>query len=145
MSRFLFIIYLFFTTNLSCDEYFLTLRNDKVNLRLGPAFDYPIKIIYKKKYLPVLVKEKSENFRKIRDHENNSGWIHISQLSKKKAGIINVNFSYLLSKPTIYSRPNAKLEKGHLVIISKCKRNWCKVKTGKFSGWIKNKDIWGRL
>ncbi len=145
MSRFLFIIYLFFTTNLLCDEYFLTLRNDKVNLRLGPAFDYPIKIIYKKKYLPVLVKEKSENFRKIRDHENNSGWIHISQLSKKKAGIINVNFSYLLSKPTIYSRPNAKLEKGHLVIISKCKRNWCKVKTGKFSGWIKNKDIWGRL
>ena len=59
MSRFLFIIYLFFTTNLLCDEYFLTLRNDKVNLRLGPAFDYPIKIIYKKKYLPVLVKEKS--------------------------------------------------------------------------------------
>ena len=27
----------------------------------------------------------NDNFRKIRDHENNSGWIHISQLSKKKA------------------------------------------------------------
>ena len=69
------------------EEYFLTLRNDKVNLRLGPSFDYPIKIIYKKKYLPVLIKDKSENFRKIQDHENNSGWIHISQLSKKKSGI----------------------------------------------------------
>ena len=66
------------------DEYFRTLRNDKVNLRQGPSFDYPIKILYKKKFLPVLVQDRSDNFRKIRDHENNSGWIHISQLSKKK-------------------------------------------------------------
>ena len=26
----------------------LTLRNEKVNLRQGPSFDYPVKIIYKK-------------------------------------------------------------------------------------------------
>ena len=68
----------------SKDEYFLTLRNEKVNLRQGPSFDYPIKILYKKKFLPVLIQDSSDNFRKIRDHENNSGWIHISQLSKKK-------------------------------------------------------------
>ena len=66
------------------DEYFLTLRNNKVNLRQGPSFDYDIKIFYTKKYLPVLVQDKSNNFRKIRDHENNSGWIQVSQLSKKK-------------------------------------------------------------
>ena len=65
-------------------EYFLTLRNDKVNLRQGPSFEHPVKIFYKKKYLPVLIQDISGNFRKIRDHENNSGWIHISQLSKKK-------------------------------------------------------------
>ena len=70
------------------DEYFLTLRNDTVNLRQGPSFKYPIKIFYKKKFLPVLVQDESYNFRKIKDHENNSGWIHRSQLSKKKAGIV---------------------------------------------------------
>ena len=68
----------------SKDEIFQTLRNDKVNLRQGPSFDYPIKIIYKKKFLPVLIQDSSDNFRKIKDHENNSGWIHTSQLSKKK-------------------------------------------------------------
>ena len=72
----------------SKDGYFLTLRNEKVNLRQGPSFDYPIKILYKKKFLPVLIQDSSDNFRKIRDHENNSGWIHISQLSKKKAAIV---------------------------------------------------------
>ena len=29
----------------SMDEYFLTLRNDKVNLRQGPSFDYPKNIL----------------------------------------------------------------------------------------------------
>ena len=85
MLKFILIFYFIFQSLLT-EEYFLTLRNDKVNLRLGPSFDYPIKIIYKKKYLPVIVKDKSENFRKIQDHEKNSGWIHISQLTKKKSG-----------------------------------------------------------
>tara|TARA_Y100000590_G_scaffold467171_1_gene645101 strand:- start:1026 stop:1349 length:324 start_codon:yes stop_codon:yes gene_type:complete len=71
------------------EEYFMTLRNEKTNLRQGPSFKYPIKIFYKKKYLPVLIKDKSDNFRKIIDHQQNSGWIHISQLSKKKSWNIN--------------------------------------------------------
>ena len=79
-----FLCFFFFKNLLSSDEYFLTLRNDKVNLRQGPSFEYPIKLFYKKRFLPVLVQDKFENFRKIRDHENNTGWIHISQLSKKK-------------------------------------------------------------
>ena len=86
MLRIIYIfLFLFFFQNLFASEYFLTLRNDEVNLRQGPSFEYPIKLFYKKKFLPVLVQEKFENFRKIRDHENNTGWIHISQLSKKKS------------------------------------------------------------
>ena len=69
---------------LCADEYFLTLRFNNVNLRQGPSFEYPVKIFYKKKYLPVLVQDASDNFRKIKDHENNTGWIHRSQLLKKK-------------------------------------------------------------
>ena len=86
------IFFIFFLTTVSLfseEEYFLTLRNDKVNLRQGPSFEYPIKLFYKKQFLPVLVQEKFENFRKIRDHENNTGWIHISQLSKKKGSDYN--------------------------------------------------------
>ena len=29
---------------------FLTLKNNEVNLRQGPSFKYPIKLVYKKKY-----------------------------------------------------------------------------------------------
>ena len=129
----------------SNEEYFLTLRNEKVNLRQGPSFDYPVKIFYKKKYLPVLVQDKSDNFRKIRDHENNSGWIHISQLSKKKAAIVIDDNLILFSNSTMYSNPIAILKKGRLVKIKKCKENWCKIITGEFKGWIKKESLWGLL
>ena len=126
-------------------EYFRTLRNDKVNLRQGPSFDHPIKIFYKKQFLPVLVQDRSDNFRKIRDHENNTGWIHVSQLSKKKAAIVIDERLILFSGSTLYSNPIAILKKGRLVNINKCRNDWCKIKTGNFKGWVKKESLWGLL
>ena len=127
------------------ETYFLTLRNDIVNLRQGPSFDYPIKIFYKKKFLPVLVQEKYENFRKITDHENNSGWIHISQLSKKKAAITIENDQLLFSKPTIFSKPLVLIKKGRLCKVRKCQDTWCKITVNDYKGWIKKDSLWGLL
>ena len=124
---------------------FLTLKNDEVNLRLGPSFEYPIKLTYKKKYLPVIVLNKSETWRNIKDFENNSGWIHISQLSKKKSAINILDNSMLYKKPTIYSKPIAKLEIGRLVLIKRCKVEWCKITSGDFSGWVYKNSLWGKI
>jgi SH3-like domain-containing protein len=144
----LFIFCIFFITfkqSHAKDEYFMTLRHDIVNLRQGPSKDYPIKIFYKKKFLPVLIQDISYNFRKIRDHENNSGWIHISQLSKKKAAITINNNEIVFKKATIYSSPIVILEEGRLVKIIKCKVSWCKVKTSIYKGWVKKNSLWGLL
>tara|TARA_B100000941_G_scaffold124394_1_gene87911 strand:- start:276 stop:716 length:441 start_codon:yes stop_codon:yes gene_type:complete len=134
---------LFSFQNLFSEEYFLTLRNDKVNLRQGPSFEYPIKLFYKKKFLPVLVQEKFENFRKIRDHENNTGWIHVSQLSKKKAAIVIDDEAYIFSSNTIYSKPLAISKNGKLLLIKKCKKDWCKISSKNIKGWIKKESLWG--
>ena len=139
------IIFFNFENVFSNEEYFLTLRNEKVNLRQGPSFDYPVKIFYKKKFLPVLIQDRSENFRKVRDHENNTGWIHISQLSKKKAAIAIDDKLILFNSPTIYSNPLVILKKGRLLKIKKCKNEWCKVITGDFNGWVKKESLWGLL
>ena len=124
---------------------FLSLKNNEVNLRQGPSFEYPIKFIYKKKYLPVEVLDKSETWRKIKDFKNNSGWIHASQLSKKKYAICKKNNSVLYKKPTIFSKPIAKLEIGRLVLIKKCKAKWCKITSGNFNGWIYKNSLWGKI
>ena len=79
---FLILLWIFFPLNVFASDTFLSLKNNKVNVRFGPGFDYPIKFIYKKKFLPIKVIDKKENFRRIIDHKKNSGWIHISQLKK---------------------------------------------------------------
>ena len=138
-------ILFFQSISFSQDEYFRTLRFDEVNLRQGPSKEYPIKIFYKKKFLPVLIQDKSDNFRKIRDHENNSGWIHVSQLSKKKAAIVIDEELIMFKNPTIYSKPIVILKKGRLTQIIKCKEIWCKAKSDKYKGWLKKNSLWGRL
>ena len=143
------LIYLFFFTNslsfANNDFYFLSLKNNEVNLRQGPSFEYPIKLIYKKKYLPVIIIDKSETWRQIKDFKNNSGWIHISQLSKKRSAIYIIKNSVIYKKYSIYSKPIAKLEIGRLVLIKKCKVKWCKITTGGFKGWVFKSSLWGKL
>ena len=144
----IFLIYLLIILGSSTfaeENYYLTLRNDKVNLRQGPSLKYPVKLVYKKKFLPLLIQDKSGNFRKILDHENNSGWIHITQLSKKKAAINIEEKSIIFRKSSLYSKPIAVMEKGRLCLIKKCRNNWCKIKTKNYIGWVKKRNLKGRL
>ena len=139
---FLFLIS-FCTNVLGNENYYLMLKNSKVNVRMGPGLDYPVKFIYKKKNLPVKVIDKKENFRKVIDHKKNSGWIHISQL-KKVNSIIVLSSRILFKKPTFYSKPIANIERGKLLVLAKCKKNWCKVSSQNYSGWINMDNVWGK-
>ncbi len=143
------ILIIFFTASFSNvfaqeEEYFLMLKNNEVNVRYGPGFDYPIKFIYKKKYLPIKIIDKKENFRRIIDLKNNSGWIHTSQLRKNKSFILLEN-QLLFTKPTKYSKPILKISKGRLLIAKKCRKKWCKVKTDDYLGWILKENLWGKI
>jgi len=126
------------------NNYFLMLKNKKVNVRYGPDLNSPIKYIYKKKFLPVKIIDKKENFRRIIDFKNNSGWIHTSQLSKIKSFIL-LEDKILFSKPTKYSKPILKISKGRLLLVKKCKAKWCKIKTEKYIGWLQANNVWGSI
>ena len=124
------------------NDYFLSLKKDKVYVRYGPGKDYPIKYIYKKKFLPVKVIDQKDNFRKIIDHKKNSGWIHRIMLRKLNSLVI-LEEKIVFKRNSKFSKPLIKLEKGRLVIIIKCEVNWCKIETENYSGWINTKNVWG--
>ena len=124
------------------NEIFLSLKKNKVNVRYGPGFDFPVKYYYEKKNLPIKQIDQKDNFRRIIDYKKNSGWIHVSQL-KKVNSVITTKDKILFKKSTIFSEPIAKIEKGRLLIIKKCEDKWCKIRTQKFEGWIKKNNLWG--
>jgi len=143
----LFIVILFFSIffclGANSQEKFLSLKKNKVNVRYGPGFDYEVKYIYKKKNLPVKIIDIKENFRKIIDIKKNSGWIHVSQLKKTKSFITKED-KILFKKPSLFSKPIAKIQKGRLLLYKKCQKNWCKVKTANYTGWLEINNIWGK-
>ena len=95
---FIFFFLIFLTTSSSADEIFVSLKKNKVNVRYGPSFESDIKYVYKKINLPLKQIDKKENFRRIIDFKNNSGWIHISQL-KKSNSVIATKDKILFMKP----------------------------------------------
>ena len=146
MQKFL-IILIFLLINSSSviseeNDYFLSLKKDKVYVRYGPGKNYPIKYIYKKKFLTIKVIDKKDNYRRIIDHKKNSGWIHRIMLRKLNSLIV-LEEKIIFKKSSKFSKPLAKLAKGRLVIIKKCKINWCRIETGDYIGWIDTKNVWG--
>ena len=146
MKKFYFVIliFLFFSFHVSSEEIFLSLKKNKVNVRYGPSFNSPVKFVYKKINLPIKQIDKKENWRRIIDLKNNSGWIHWSQL-KPINSVIGLNTKILFRKPSNFSKPLAKIQAGRVLILQKCIDGWCKIKSDNFKGWIKTDNIWGSI
>ena len=137
------IFFLIFFNNTKAEEnYFLSLKYNKVNVRYGPGLDYPIKFVYLKKHFPVEIIDEKENFRKILDYKNNGGWVHRSQLKKNKS-LITLQEKILFKNSTKYSTPIAVINSGRLLIVKKEENKWFKVVTGNYVGWVDNEYLWG--
>ena len=146
MKKFLILIFIlnFFSLNSFSEEIFLSLKKQKVNVRYGPSLESPIKYIYKKINLPVKQIDQKENWRRIIDFKNNSGWIHWSQL-KKANSIIPLEDIILFDKPSNFSKPLARIKKGRVLVVQKYDGKWCKIKSENFKGWIKINNVWGSI
>tara|TARA_B100000963_G_C22565930_1_gene643688 strand:- start:206 stop:658 length:453 start_codon:yes stop_codon:yes gene_type:complete len=140
----LLLIFLMHPTNIFAEEIFLSLKKSKVNVRYGPSFESPIKFVYRKINLPIKQIDQKENWRRIIDFKNNSGWIHWSQL-KPVNSVIPLNNKILFKKASIFSDPIAKIQQGRVLVIQKCKKGWCKIKSNKFKGWIQTDNMWGYI
>ena len=141
---FIIFLILLFSSTVYASDIFLSLKKNKVNVRYGPSFNSPVKFIYKKINLPIKLIDKKENWRRIIDLKNNSGWIHQSQL-KKVNSIIPLEDKVLFKKASNFSKPMALIKKGRVLIIQKCEINWCKIKSKEFKGWVKTDNVWGRI
>ena len=133
-----------FISSSIAEETFVSLKKNKVNVRYGPSFESDIKFVYKKINLPLKQIDKKENFRRIIDLKNNSGWIHVSQL-KKNNSVIPTEDKVLFNKPTSFAHPIALIKKGRLLIVKKCEKQWCEIETDNLSGWIKTGNLWGSI
>ena len=128
---------------------FVSLSVDKANMRTGPGRKYPIKWVFKRKYMPVEIIQEFEHWRKIKDIDGEQGWVHKSLLSGRRTAVIMAKgltkdkYGVLRAKEDVDAKIIAKLENGVIVDISRCNDTSCKVSVGGYNGWIERKFIYG--
>ena len=122
----------------------VSIKTSKANLRYGPGKNYPIKLVFIKKRIPLVIIDQFDHWRKDLTTKKILGWMHKSQLSMKYRSII-LKSDYLRRKPELSSKKVAFLDDNVNVSVIKCKIYWCKItlKSRKFSGWYIKKYLWG--
>ena len=128
---------------------FVSLKSDKVNLRVGPGVSYAVDWLYLKSGVPMEIIQEYDNWRRVRDAEGAEGWINQALLSGARTGIAapwlrGKDAKLLLrAEADASSRIVAKLEPGVIGRIKTCDGEWCEMVFSGHAGWISQTQIWG--
>ena len=129
---------------------FVSLKSNRINLRVGPGRDYAVQWLYLKPGLPVEIVQECDNWRRIRDSEGTEGWVLQTLLSGKRGGIaapwgkdVSADPISLFDAADDKSIVTARLESGVLGKVTACDGAWCKFETDGHDGFVRQTDIWG--
>ena len=132
---------------------FVSLKSDRVNVRVGPGRDHDIAWTFVKGGLPVEVYQESDNWRRIRDAQGNVGWVFHSLLSGRRTALVtpwvrNSEPVPLYRERNIGAKLNARLEPGVMVNIEECDGQWCRgdvenADEQTFRGFVQQDKLWG--
>ena len=124
---------------------FVSLKHDKAYMRKGPSRDHPIEWVYIVKGLPLKVVSEYEVWRKVIDSNGTTGWMHHTQLSRKRTIEVTSSNLELRKKPNLDSEEIAIAEVGALLNIERCDKTWCRLSHETFKGWALRDGYYGLL
>ncbi len=122
---------------------FGSLKYHETNVRTGPSINYPIKWIYQGNNIPLEILTKYNNWLKVKDFNGDTGWIHLTLLSKTRNFIVKNNSSVLYRKPGKKGIAEYLVESNVRGTILSCENSWCEVNINGIIGWLKRNNIWG--
>ena len=122
--------------------YWASLTADVVNMRVGPARDYKIVWVYKRKLVPLKVIRLHEGWRLVEDPDGARGWVLARFLSRKQTAIVQRETAEMRDQPG-GGRLMWRVEPGVVGKVGSCEAGWCKFDTGGHAAWIEASAIWG--
>lgn len=122
---------------------YVSLKSGDVNVRVGPGKRYPIQWVYSRPYLPVQIIEEFAHWRKIKDYEGATGWVHKGMVDGKRTALIMDKPQNLYSRPEVTSQPVMRADALVIGTIKQCEPDWCRLEIEGHKAWIRKADIWG--
>ena len=109
---------------------FVSLKSDRVNVRLGPSREHDIAWTFVQSGLPVEIIQEFENWRRIRDWEGKQGWVFHSLLSGRRTALVTPwekdNRTPLRARSQSDADIVAELEPFVLAAVGECAGGWCR-------------------
>jgi SH3-like domain-containing protein len=122
---------------------FMSLRSDRVNLRVGPGKTYPILWVLTRKGMPVEILRNFDDWRMIRDAEGDKGWVQRSMVTEERTVIVMGAIRALHARPETAAAILARAEPGVIAQLLRCRDEWCQISVSGFTGWVKRAELWG--
>lgn len=125
---------------------FVSLKSDKINVRIGPGKEFAIGYVYRRTAYPVEITEEFGHWRKIRDIAGREGWVHYRLLSPQRTALASPQDATLAPFYASASHGSPllmELEAGVLVHLIRCKPLWCEAELMERKGWMPREALWG--
>lgn len=126
---------------------FVSLKSDRVNVRIGPSREHKIAWTFVQSGLPVEIIQEFENWRQIRDWEGKQGWVFHSLLSGRRTALVTPWEKNDRTPLRARSRSDAdivaELEPFVLTSVDECAGGWCRVNGENYDGWLDQTRLFG--
>lgn len=126
----------------------LSVKGEKVNLRTGPGKKYPVKWEYGSGF-PVEIIESKGDWLKVKDFEDDTGWMHKSLLVNRPRTIVKANRNNdeninIRKGPGSDTKIVGKAYYGVVFRILSHQSGWVEVRhESGLKGWISSHLLWG--
>lgn len=127
---------------------FVSLKANRVNVRRGPSRSHQVDWVLLKAGLPVEITAEFENWRRIRDHAGDEGWVFHTLLSGRRT-VLFAPWDTSGELIDLRRRPNdtapvvARVGARVMGDVRTCDQNWCEIDLETVAGWARQDLLWG--
>ncbi len=123
---------------------YVSLKSGEVYLREGPSSGHKVEWVYVRRGLPVEVIAEYDVWRRIRDADGVTGWVHKGMLDGRRSVLVTGSANVeLRESPAADAAVIAYAEPGVVARLKACTASFCEIEAKSIDAYVARDHVWG--
>jgi SH3-like domain-containing protein len=123
---------------------FVSIRGETAFMREGPSAEHKVKWVYHRKGFPVEVLQSYDVWRRVRDVDGETGWMHVALLSAERTAVVRgTGMAVVRRGGDGEATAVAQAQSGAIGKVKSCNPLACELDFGEVAGWVEKSRLWG--